>query len=42
MHRIVAIMFIAVPMLPNPETSKLKVQKSVLWPTENVREVSGA
>ena len=26
----------AVPMLPKPETSKLKVQKSVLWPSENV------
>jgi hypothetical protein len=42
MQKIVAMILTAVPMLPKPETSKLKVQKSVLCPSENVFEVSGA
>ena len=42
MHRVVAIMLIAVPMLPIPEDSSESVQKSVLCPTENVFAVSGA
>ena len=42
MHRIVAMMLIAVPMLPMPEISKARIQKSVLCPRENVCEVSGA
>ena len=42
MHRMVVMMLIAVPMLPTPDTSRLSVQKSVLCPGENVREVSGA
>jgi len=33
-------MLIAVPMLPKPETSSDKVQKSVLCPGENVCEVA--
>ena len=42
MHTMVVMMLAAVPMLPNPDTSRLRVQKSVLWPGENVRDVSGA
>ena len=42
MHRIVAIRLIAVPMLPKPETSSDSVQKSVLFPIENVLAVNGA
>src|ERR1700680_4239599 len=42
MQRTVAIILIAVPLLHKPETSRARVQKSVLWPTENVREVNGA
>ena len=42
MQRMVAMILIAVPMLPKPETSSASVQKSVLWPSENVCEVSGA
>ena len=42
MHRIVAMMLIAVPMLPKPETSSDRIQKSVLCPRENVCEVRGA
>ncbi len=42
MHRMVAMMLIAVPMLPIPEDSSESVQKSVLCPTENVFAVSGA
>ena len=36
------MILIAVPMLPKPETSSARVQKSVLCPGENVCEVSGA
>ena len=42
MHKIVVMKLTAVPMLPTPDTSKARVQKSVLCPTENAREVSGA
>ena len=42
MHRMVAMMLIAVPILPMPEDSSDNVQKSVLCPTENVFAVSGA
>ena len=42
MHKIVVMKLTAVPMLPIPETSKASVQKSVLCPSENAREVSGA
>jgi hypothetical protein len=38
----VAIMLIAVPMLPIPEDSSESVQKSVLCPTENVFAVIGS
>ena len=41
-HKIVVRILIAVPILPKPETSKPRVQKSVLCPTENVLEVNGA
>ena len=36
MHRMVAIMLIAVPILPMPDDSSDSVQKSVLCPTEKV------
>src|SRR5258708_1332813 len=42
MHKMVAMMLIAVPILPNPETKRPNVQKSVLCPGENVWEVKGA
>ena len=42
MQRMVAMMLIAVPTLPKPETSRARIQKSVLCPCENVFEVSGA
>ena len=42
MQAIVATVLIAVPMLPNPETSRASIQKSVLCPRENVCEVKGA
>ena len=42
MLRMVVTMLMDVPTLPNPETSSPSVQKSVLWPGENVREVKGA
>jgi hypothetical protein len=41
-HRTVAMMLIAVPMLPKPETSSDRVQKSVLCPREKVIDVRGA
>ena len=41
-HKIVVRILTAVPMLPKPETKRLSVQKSVLCPTENVRDVNGA
>ena len=42
MQSTVAMILTAVPMLPKPETNSARVQKSVLCPTENVREVNGA
>ena len=43
MHRIVAIILIAVPMLPIAGDEQTpSVQKSVLCPSENVCEVNGA
>ena len=42
MHRIVATILIAVPMLPTPDISSARIQKSVLCPREKVCEVRGA
>ena len=42
MHKIVVMKLTAVPILPIPETSRPKDQKSVLCPSEKARSVSGA
>jgi len=41
-HAMVVMMWTAVPMLPIPERSSPSTQKSVLWPAEKARDVSGA
>src|SRR5260221_260442 len=42
MQAIVAPILIAVPMLPNPETSRASIQKSGLCPREHVCDVQDA
>src|SRR5258708_36172152 len=41
-ERIVAMILVAVPMLPKPDTRTAIVHYSALWPGEKSREINGA
>jgi hypothetical protein len=42
MTRMVVTILMAVPSLPTPESNSPSVQKSELWPGENISDVKGA